>query len=197
MAAPDGVLRIWESFQLTPKATGKGHSGAIRAVTVDSAVRIIATGGDDGRIGLWNVSGQLVAPLQPGHSGAVRGVAVLPQKEAVIASVAEDSTLRWWSLADPTAELCAGERQTPDAVVLDTRRGAGVTVAAGQVTRVDPAGSRTVLGRVGLLEDENVQSVAYSSSGSVALVLGQRDWKARVVVGTLDRPPRENPFARD
>lgn len=185
----DGAVRIWRWYQLEPEAVGRGHSGAIRALAVDRHTRLVATGGDDGRVGLWNLAGQPVTPLQAGHTGAVRGVGILRGTDTVV-SVAEDATLRWWSLAGPGISR-TGVSRTPDAVTLEAHEGYGVTATDGDVIRVLPSGTHEKAGRIEVPSGEIVQALAYSPTGTMAMLLSGAESTSRVVLRRSDGASRE------
>jgi WD40 repeat protein len=70
--------------------------------------RILASGGADGAIRLWNVADQtqLGAPLT-GHTGRVTDLAFSPDGTKLM-STSDDQTLRLWPIQVPSPEaLCA------------------------------------------------------------------------------------------
>jgi WD40 repeat protein len=71
----------------------RGHADAVRCVTAMG--NLVAAGGSDGQIALWDLtSGQRLA-LFAGHKGAVNTVALHPT-EPTLASAGDDGTIRLW-----------------------------------------------------------------------------------------------------
>lgn len=51
----DGCVRVWSIALRIPIATFAAHTGLVRALSYDSARGVLATGGWDGRVRLWDV----------------------------------------------------------------------------------------------------------------------------------------------
>ncbi|KAF9228773.1 WD40 repeat-like protein, partial [Gyrodon lividus] len=111
---PDGrrVVRISEHMRATRLHAPDFHRigsplpATIRAVSVSRDGRWIVTGGDDGRLTIWDAqSEQISKTTVERHNQGVLTVDVTPDS-SVIASAAEDSSVILWSLA--TGEVLAG-----------------------------------------------------------------------------------------
>jgi WD40 repeat protein len=75
-----------------------GHEGPVLCAAVSLDGTLIASGGTDGKVRVWNtVDGALLLTFA-GHAGAVRTVAFGPDA-GVVYSGGEDGTLRRWPVA--------------------------------------------------------------------------------------------------
>jgi WD40 repeat protein len=82
-----------------PLATLKGHTGTVWDVLLSADGRLLASGGGDGTVRLWETTtGRPLATLK-GHTGGVWGVA-LSADGRLLASGGGDGIVRLWSLAD-------------------------------------------------------------------------------------------------
>ena len=74
-----------------------GHSSWVMSVAINSRRQILASGGLDDTIKLWNLqTGNLVKTL-PGHLKAVNSVAISPNGQFLVSS-SDDTTVKVWNL---------------------------------------------------------------------------------------------------
>ncbi|WP_327003455.1 hypothetical protein OHA72_51690 [Dactylosporangium sp. NBC_01737] len=110
-----GAVR-WARLQPFPlHVTLSGHDGPVRAlatVPVGDGRVLLASGGDDGTVRLWNpATGQPVGDPLRGHDGPVLALAPIRRSDGdlLLASGGEDQTVRFWY---PTTGQSAGEEFT-------------------------------------------------------------------------------------
>jgi WD40 repeat protein len=80
-----------------------GHLGFIAALDFATEFDLLASGGDDGLVNIWQISSRTVWRNFRGHVGRVTAVAFSPD-DAWLASAGAEGLVRLWRLRLPTAE---------------------------------------------------------------------------------------------
>lgn len=92
-----GELVLWDR---SGRATSlKGHRGTVLAVAFSLDGRLLASGGKDGTIRIWDVSAAKLVRQLRGHRGDVQAVAFSPDGR-LFASGGEDRSVRLWQIDD-------------------------------------------------------------------------------------------------
>ena len=114
--SPDGKSAISGSFDTSAiywslardvaEQVLRFHDSAVNAVAVAPNGRII-TGGEDGRIAIWQPGGQSPARVLEGHTAPIVALAVSPDGRT-LASASWDRTVRLWPLAGGIFGFFAG-----------------------------------------------------------------------------------------
>mgnify|MGYP005840256527 CR=1 FL=1 len=105
---PTGQITLFDWLTGAPVASVSGHAGAVTALAASSpaeARRLLASGGADGMVRLWDISsGTAIAPgaLLAGHTGAVTALA-FNLDGSLVASGGEDRTVRLWDVQTGSA----------------------------------------------------------------------------------------------
>ncbi len=102
----DNIARVWNlasasvvcAVEIAPATRANDHVHCW-AVTLDPAGTILATGGHDGLIRLWDTSTGALEHMLVGHTGRVRALAYSPDGTH-LASASDDRTVRIWAPAD-------------------------------------------------------------------------------------------------
>jgi ribosome assembly protein 4 len=101
-ASGDKTVRIWDCDTGTPAHTLKGHSKWVLAVSYSPDGSILASGGYDNAVCIWDASNgkQIAGPLK-GHTGFITSLAWEPYhlqepNRPRVASSSKDGTVRIW-----------------------------------------------------------------------------------------------------
>ncbi len=96
-----GQITLVSGRTSAPLASVSGHAGAVTALAAVRSAEgraLLASGGADGSVRLWDVSGGTAiapGPLAAGHTGAVTALA-FTEDGALLASGGDDQTVRLW-----------------------------------------------------------------------------------------------------
>jgi len=117
----DGTIRLWDPTTATRRSglfwsrpvgqTLSGHTGpvwAVAALPLPGGRILLASGGQDGTVRLWDPTTAPTAAERPsGHTGPVWAVAAapLPDGRTLLATAGDDKTVRLW---DPATATLAG-----------------------------------------------------------------------------------------
>ena len=121
---PDGTTAISGSFDtsairwsLTRNAAEqvlRFHESAVNAVALAPDGRIV-TGGEDGRVAVWQPGSPTPAQVLEGHTAPVVGLAVSPDGK-LVASASWDRTIRLWPLGGGAPRVLEGHQQNVNGV---------------------------------------------------------------------------------
>eukprot|EP00744_Colponema_vietnamica_P009652 GILI01013704.1.p1 GENE.GILI01013704.1~~GILI01013704.1.p1 ORF type:complete len:671 (+),score=201.45 GILI01013704.1:103-2013(+) len=147
-----GQLLVWEWQSETYVLKQQGHLYDLNVVSYSPDGQTIATGGDDGKLKLWNASTGFCFVTFSDHAGSITAVCFTPQSNAVISS-SLDGTVRAFDLIryrnfrtmttpspaqllslalDPAGEIvCAGSMEPFDIFVWSLQTGQLLDVLSG------------------------------------------------------------------
>ena len=85
--------------EIQPVMILRRHIGCVNSVAFSPDGKLLASGGDDEIIYLWNVSDGSIKHVSRGHRGSVNSVAFSPDG-SLLASGSSDATVKLWRVAD-------------------------------------------------------------------------------------------------
>lgn len=97
---PDYSIKIWDAETGNAKSTLKSeHSGAVTSLAFSSDSKLLASGGEDSFIYIWDIQKPQSTNKLRDHNGAVRSVKFWPDDKTLV-SGGDDGVVRLW---DPKA----------------------------------------------------------------------------------------------
>ncbi len=96
----DRKIRIWNSKLMTsehPNAVLEGHLKYVLAGDISSNQQILASGGGDKALNLWNIQSRELIGRMTGHTSDIEAIAFTPDNKFII-STSEDKSIRVWSV---------------------------------------------------------------------------------------------------
>ena len=146
--SPDGATAISGSFDssairwsLTRNAAEqvlRFHESAVNAVALAPDGRIV-TGGEDGRVAVWQPGSATPAIVFEGHTAPIVGLALSPDGKT-LASASWDRSIRLWPLAGGVARVLEGHQQNVNGVAFTPDGKALVSIGYDLTLRIWPLG---------------------------------------------------------
>ncbi|MEV4493838.1 trypsin-like peptidase domain-containing protein [Micromonospora coxensis] len=176
--SPDGTLIAVPlsngTIELRDPRTGDlvdtldGRHGLATAVAFNHDGTILASGGSDRNLRLWDVSRrEELGGALSGHSGTIRGVDFLPGRNT-LASVSDyDMSLRLWDVS--TQKILAAVHTSTSLDGLAVQPGTGLIAMAGvhsQINIVDPDPDRVVSDACSALRGTQTVAEAWKATGN-------------------------------
>ena len=93
-----GQLLVWEWQSETYVMKQQGHGGAMQCLAYSPDGALVATGGTDAKVKLWNTSSNFCFVTFAEHEAAVTGLAFTPSGKVVVSS-SLDGTVRAFDMA--------------------------------------------------------------------------------------------------
>ncbi len=177
----DDALRSYLGARIYFNNTLRGHEASVNSVAFSPDGRMLASGGDDATIRLWNLNEPTTGPLVlHGHEGWVSSVVFSPDGER-LASGSFDAVVRLWNLSEPGAapEILNGHEARVNSVAFSPD---GQTAASGsfdETIRLWDLNDLTAEPLVLRGHEASVNSVAFSPDGQT-MVSGSDDETIRL-----------------
>jgi WD40 repeat protein len=174
----------------SPRKTNSEASSSLPLRKEEGEGGIIASGGGDGTVRLWDLSGNSIGHPFRGHNGEVTAVAFSPDGKK-IASGSWDRTIRLWDLdGNCIAKPFQGHEKDVTAVAFSPD---GKKIASGSWDKTirlwDLQGNPILQPFLG--HEEDVTAVAFSPDGQV---IASGSWDKTIRLWDIDGKPIAQPF---
>ncbi|KAF1745016.1 hypothetical protein MXB_2584 [Myxobolus squamalis] len=128
----DGVIRSYDTRSDIPLFTSSshGHSLEVCGLKWDPSGKILASGGNDNKIFLWNINEKIPINCLTGHQGAVKALSWSPHEYGVLASGggSADRCIKFWNTKshqlinsyDTQSQVCNVQWSTTDKEIVST-----------------------------------------------------------------------------
>ncbi len=119
-----------------PEVVLKGHRGAVSSVAISPDGKRIISGGEDGKVRIWDIEKRAEIQTLAGHKGQVLSVAFSPDGKRV-ASGGKDKTIIVWNTTDGSKVFTIADLKTPVTSVLFSQSGKWIfSTSGGPVVQV-------------------------------------------------------------
>jgi cytochrome c len=135
-ASFDATAISWLLTSSTAEKVLRFHDGAVNAATFLQDGRM-ATGGEDGRIAIWQPGHEKPATVLQGHTAPIVSLAVSADGKT-LASASWDTTARLWPLGGGSPRVLEGHQQNVNGVAFTPDDGAVVTAGYDLTLRIWP-----------------------------------------------------------
>lgn len=135
-ASFDSTAISWLLTSGTAEKVLRFHNGPVNAAKFLKDGRM-ATGGEDGRIAIWQLGQDKPAAVLQGHTAPVVSLAMSADGE-ILASASWDTTARLWPLAGGSPRVLEGHRENVNGVAFAPGGQAVVTAGYDQTLRIWP-----------------------------------------------------------
>ncbi len=105
-AGMDGLVRVWDTRTGAQLAELGGHTRDVRTVAWSPDGTLIASGGSDRTARLWDGRDYALRGVITAHTDTVHALAFAP--DGMLATGADDATVRLWNVADPASPVSVG-----------------------------------------------------------------------------------------
>jgi WD40 repeat protein len=159
----DGEVKVWDTLTLRERATHRVSLTRMTRIALSPAKDgLLAIGGEEGSISLFEVGSKRVSGVLEGHVGPVFSLAFSPDGK-LLATLGTDKTLRLWDVAGRRERLTLeyhGANLWNDLCFSSTGKLLGVALEDFTVALWDVAKGQSLAGLPG--DKAEVQSVAFS-----------------------------------